>query len=237
MTRIFHRCLPARSGEATESGGPGAGRAKPPIGVEEFITRLKAGSDTTSCTSTARSRTSRIANQTIHRRPAEFAQGPVRYYERFWSRLQEVKAAEGWADWNGLFRHVIERLGVAFEPVPAEWLGKQINRSADEVLQRALERWQRLLGREQSNGTDGWRLVHRSFADFLATKVDLGAAHSAVADYYAAGRNGDRTKWDAYGLKYTMSHYAEASTKPLERHAIVERMVALVTDGEFQKRP
>ena len=211
--------------------------AKPPIGVEEFVTRLKAGSERNFMYLSYAIED--ISNRKPNDPPLDMhnlPKGLFGYYERFWSRLQEVKAAEGWADWNGLFRPVIERLGVAFEPVPAEWLGKQINRSADEVLERALERWQRLLGREQRNGTDGWRLVHRSFADFLATKVDLGAAHSAVADYYAAGRNGDRTKWDRYGLKHTISHYAEASySKPLERHPIVERMVALVTDGEFQK--
>ena len=158
------------------------------------------------------------------------------YYERFWSRLQEVKVQEGWADWNGLYRPVIERLGVALEPVPAEWLGKQIGRDTEEVIERALERWQRLLGREQRDGIDGWRLVHRTFVDFLDTKIELGAAHLAVADSYAVGRSGNWASWDAYGLKHTISHYAEASrrSKPLERHSIVARMVALVTESEFQ---
>ena len=169
----------SRVGQALAAG-------KPPIGVEEFVTRLKAGSERNFMY------LSYVIEDIANRKPGDpplemrnLPKGLFGYYERFWSRLQEVKAAEGWADWNGLYRPVIERLGVAFEPVPAEWLSKQIGRSTDEVLERALERWRRLLGRERHNGTDGWRLVHRSFADFLATKVfDIaGEAKAVLRDF------------------------------------------------------
>jgi hypothetical protein len=212
------------------------GGAIPPITAEEFVTLLQSGSEGNFMY------LSYVIEDIANRKPEDLAldvrslpKGLIGYYARFWSRLLDFKE-NNWADWDGLYRPVIERLGVAFEPVPAEWLGKQINRSTTEVLERALERWQRLLGREQRNGTALWRLVHRSFADFLATKVDLGAAHSAVADYYMVGLRHDWAKWDKYGLKHTISHYAEASqSKPLARHPIIERMVALVTDGDFQK--
>jgi hypothetical protein len=209
--------------------------AKPPVRVDEFVVQLKAASEGNFMYLSYAIED--IAKRTSDDAPLDLSnlpRGLFGYYERFWSRLQEVKA-EGWADWNGLYRPVIERLAVAFEPVPPEWLGQQIGRSTEEVVERALERWQRLLGREQGPGIDGWRLVHRTFVDFLDTKVELGAAHQAVADSYV-GRGGNWASWDTYGLKHTVSHYAEASrrSKPVERHPVVGQMVALVTDSEFQ---
>ncbi|MBI3967283.1 MAG: hypothetical protein HY329_16735 [Chloroflexi bacterium] len=211
--------------------------AKPPVPVEEFVARLKAASERNFMY------LSYVIEDVANRKPDDppfdlntLPKGLSGYYERFWSRLQEVKA-EGWAEWNGLYRPVIERLGVAFEPVPADWLGRQIGRTTEEVSERALERWQRLLGREQRNGIDLWRLVHRTFADFLATKVDLGAAHLAVGNSYTVGLRGDWANWDRYGLEHTISHYAEAArrSKPSERRPIVANLVSLVTDTEFQK--
>jgi hypothetical protein len=75
-------------------------------------------------------------------------QGLKAYYEKFWSDIEQAKA-EGWSDWISLYRPVIERLAVAAEAVTADWIGAQIGRNPQEVRDRALWRWRRLLAEEQ----------------------------------------------------------------------------------------
>ena len=153
------------------------------------------------------------------------------YYERFWAQMQTLKA-EGWPDWSGLYRPVIERLAVAAEPVSATWLAAQLDRDPDEISERALQRWERLLTRARRNGTDSWALVHRSCADFLTDRVDLVRAHLAVARYYLAQ---DWSGWDDYGLRHAVGHgiAAAAVLTAAERGTLVTRLATLVADPRF----
>lgn len=110
------------------------------------------------------------------------------YYAQFWAQMEHVRQEEGWAEWRGLYRPVIEYLAVAGEPVTSAWLADHVGRDRDEIQEQALFRWQRFLSRDpppargMQPGDDTWRVVHQSFADFVASKVDLTAVHRAVAD-------------------------------------------------------
>ncbi len=160
------------------------------------------------------------------------------YYEQFWSDMEEAKG-EGWADWKGLYRPVIERLAVAAEAVTADWLGAQIGRDGEEVRERALARWTRLLSRDDVEGIESWRVVHRSFAEYLATKVDLAAAHRAIAAYYATERWDRWEEFDDYGLRHTPAHLAAAATAeadPAKRHALTEKLRSLVLASGYLQR-
>jgi hypothetical protein len=160
------------------------------------------------------------------------------YYEQFWSDMEQAKA-EGWADWKGLYRPVVERLAVAAESVSAGWLAAQIGRDADEVRERALLRWARLLSRDELNGEESWRVVHRSFADFLEQKVDLAAAHRAVAAHYAIARWNRWDEFDDYGLRQTPLHLAAAAAAEPDagkRHALTATLASLVLAPGYQQR-
>jgi hypothetical protein len=159
------------------------------------------------------------------------------YYEQFWADMAGTKA-EGWADWKGLYRPVIERLAVAMEAVSARWLAAQVGRDADEVRERALLRWTRLLSQDAVEGEVRWRVIHRSFADFLATKVDLPDAHRAVASFYAIARRGQADQYDPYGLRHTPAHLAAAAAgagDEATRHVLTETLAALVLEPGYQQ--
>jgi len=143
------------------------------------------------------------------------------YYGQFWAQMEQVKGQEGWAEWRALYRPVIELLGVAGELVTAEWLAAHTGRDAEEITERALARWVRFLRAERRDGADVWSIIHRSFADFLAGKVNLPATHRRVAGYYLRAWGG----WDAglpdlataselhngYGLRHLAAHFDSAA--------------------------
>src|SRR5690606_22988226 len=87
-------------------------------------------------------------------------------------------------DWTGLFRPTIAFLAAAREPVSAAWLAAQIGRPVEEVFDRALPLWSRYLSREHGADSERWRVVHQSFADFTATKVDSRKVHDKIASFY-----------------------------------------------------
>jgi len=170
--------------------------------------------------------------------PADLTNLPVGltgYYQQFWDQMAPA-AGQSWADWDDLFRPILERLAVAREPVTAEWLSRQVGRSAFEVQQRVLNPWTRVLGHSQVGDRREWRLVHRSFADFLDDKLDLAGAHRAIASYYCATW-GPFEEWDDYGLRHTPAHLSELVRRTPEgqRYGDVEQLVLLVTDNRFQR--
>ncbi len=91
------------------------------------------------------------------------------------------------------------------------------------------------MSREGPSGSESWRVVHRSFAEFLAEKVDLGTAHRAVAEHYLGL---PVEEFDHYGLRHTPAHLAAAAAT-LEgpaRHAWTEKLRSLVLGPGYQKR-
>jgi len=158
------------------------------------------------------------------------------YYEQFWARITAAPE-QNWTDWAGLFQPVLERLAVAREPVTADWLAGQVGRPAAEVRLRVLEPWTRVLGHARLDGTQAWRLVHRSFADFLDDKVDLIGANRAVAAHYCNDLWARFTEWDDYGLRHVPAHLSEVARRTAEhaRHRDVEQLVRLVAEHRFQQ--
>lgn len=158
---------------------------RPSLGPEAFIARMKLASE-----GNFMYLSYVLADIVSPRDPGQEAldldnlpQGLQGYYQQFWSTMEQAKAEEGRTEWNTLYRPIIERLAVAAEPVTADWLGAQIERPPQEVRE-TLSRWTRLLGKERIGERETWRVVHRSFSDFLADKVDLRSAHRAVAAHY-----------------------------------------------------
>jgi hypothetical protein len=142
------------------------------------------------------------------------------YYTTFWEQIAAVRGREGWAEWNSLYQPVIAFLAAAREPVPADWLGGLLGRSAEEVEERALEPWRRFLGQDNRGSEPRWQVVHQSFTDFLVEekKVDLRAAHDRVASHYLTAWGGLEAglpalfdsprleESDGYGLRHLAEH-------------------------------
>ena len=105
----------------------------------------------------------------------------------------------------------------------AEWLAALVGCPAMTTRERALKRWQRFLHQDPEQRT--WRVVHRSFTDFLAEKIDKAdwlAYHARIADRCLAGLGGleagllrlhDLVKLDMddrYGLHHLTAHLEAA---------------------------
>ena len=87
-----------------------------------------------------------------------------------------------------------------------------------------------------------FRPFHRSFTEFLrdsaAYRIDVSGMHRQVADHYEQQPNGIAPwhRWDDYGLRYTATHLAAGAdaSERTERHELVERLVRLVTNTDFE---
>ncbi len=189
--------------------------ASPPISIDSFAAAMKRASEGNFMYLTY------VLADISHREPGfdplrleELPRGLSGYYAQFWTRMEEARDREGWKEWKQLYRPTVELLGVAREPVTAEWLAAQIGREAEEVQERVLERWRRFLRSERRDGDETWRIVHRSFADFLAEKVDLAATHRRIAERYIRLAGGDRGRLagvdGGYGIRHLGAHLAGA---------------------------
>ena len=168
-------------------------------------------------------------------------QGLGGYYERFWDELS-VAVGSGDGLRANLYESVLGFLAAAQEPVPAVWLASLVGRRAADIENRVLRPWSWLLGRDEAAGQVRWRLVHRSFAEYLDGPIDLQAAHLAIARQYVSGSDDSgfrRTEtWDAYGLRHGPVHLAEAARRSNgpQRDELVEALARLVTDDRLLVR-
>jgi hypothetical protein len=155
------------------------------------------------------------------------------WYEQFWQRMSPQQTQQ-WTDWEALYQPIVERLAVAREAVTADWLGAQVGRSPAEVRSRVLEPWARVLSRGRH---DDWRLVHRTFGEYLENRLDLRDADGKVAEFYVGQRWGQFDRWDAYGLRHTATHLAEAANHATgqQRHELIAQLARLVTERGFQQ--
>lgn len=144
------------------------------------------------------------------------------YYEvRFWSHM-EAERERDHSSWGEVKRPVLERLAVAAEPVSATWLASQTERPASEVEDMVLHPWRRFLRSERRGEEERWRVVHRSFSDFLGTKLDLPGAHRAIAD---ALRSVDDP--GEYGRHHLTEH--------LRAGGDLDALLALADDPEWER--
>ena len=160
------------------------------------------------------------------------------YYEQFWSHIApapEEDRREVREEWEQIYQPVIAFLGATKEPVTAEWLAALVGCHAKKIRERALRRWQRFLHQDQVQRT--WRVVHRSFTDFLAKKMDEAewrAFHARIADRYLAAWGGleagipglhDLVKLDNRDVRYGLRHLAahlEAAGREDELHRLMQ---------------
>jgi hypothetical protein len=155
------------------------------------------------------------------------------WYEQFWQRISSQQTHD-WADWASLYQPVVERLAVAREAVTADWLGTQVGRPPAEVRSRVLEPWARVLSRGRH---DDWRLIHRTFGEYLEDRLDLRDADRKVAESYVSQRWGQFDQWDDYGLRHSATHLAEAADHATgqQRHDVIAQLARLVTEPGFQQ--
>jgi tetratricopeptide (TPR) repeat protein len=208
--------------------------AEPQISADRFVTTLREASQ-------GNFMYLYYVLEDIAQRKADYAplrldklpQGLTGYYDQFWTRMAQAKDEEGWTEWRNLYKPVIALLGAAGEPVTAEWLSDHTGRDVDEIRERALLRWQRFLNREKRDERTSWRLVHQSFADFLAGKeeVELRRTHRSVAEYYLA----DSARWsthEGYAPRHLAAHLTKAGMIA-ELGVLVERRDWYVAQTDY----
>jgi len=172
-------------------------KATPPIRVERFVAVLQEASEGNFkyldyVITDIASGESGFAPLNLDTLP----KGLKGYYGQFWSHIApaaEEERSEVWEAWDHFYQPVIGFLGVAREPVTAEWLAALVGRPAKEIRERALKRWQRFLHQENLEGQSAWRVVHRSFTDFLVEIIDEADwldYHARIADRYLAAWGG-----------------------------------------------
>ena len=106
------------------------------------------------------------------------------YYAHMWSRMEAIAKAEGREEWKSLHRPVAGMLAVAGEPVTTVWLADLTGNDPQDIRDQVIIPWRRFLATERDDGPERWRIVHRSFGDFLSHKLDLSTVHRLVAAYY-----------------------------------------------------
>ena len=185
-------------------------RSEPPLSSEDFVQRVSTASE-------GNFMYVAYLLDEWHREPVPNAAalivslppGLAGYYSRVWDRIAEVRGADGWDTWNRLYRPVVECLGVAREPVGAEWLSAHTRQDPYEILERALVRWTGFLRRDITAEPAKWYILHRSFAEFLRDRVDLSRREAEVASFYLE----DSSRWllhDGYPLRHLAEHLASA---------------------------
>src|SRR5262249_46971801 len=130
-----------------------------------------------------------------------------------------------WAVWTRLRLPLVERLAVAGEPVPLEWLADHVGQPANEIKLRALNAWSRFLA--VSDQPARWRIVHQSFREFLSetNALDLAGAHRAIARWYLE----DQRRWTAHE-RYAARHL----TEHLARGDASDELLTLVDRAEWR---
>jgi len=126
------------------------------------------------------------------------------YYENTWSQMRKQVGAQGTDEWRSTYRPVIGLLAVAREPVTIQWLADLSGVNVDDVHDQVLRDWQRFLGHEQRDRREYWRILHRSFADFLDEELNLATIHKTVADYYCRRDNSENA--DGYASRHLSTH-------------------------------
>jgi serine/threonine-protein kinase len=211
--------------------------ARPTVSVAEFVASVREASEGNFMYLSyllADLAEGGVSGPRLHQLP----RGLGAYYEQFWDELS-VTMSSDWELWANLYEPVLGFLAAAQEPVPADWLASVVERRAAEIEKRVLLPWNQLLGRDEAAGQVCWRLVHRSFGEYLdnPNRIDVPAAHRAIAQRYMSGSDGVEA-WDAYGLRHGPIHLAEAArrSKGPQREELVEALARLVTDDRLLVR-
>ncbi|TFD49577.1 hypothetical protein E3T55_10885 [Cryobacterium frigoriphilum] len=139
---------------------------------------------------------------------AALPHGLAGYYDEMWRQMAKLAAGDGIDSWRQLYRPIVGLLAVAGEPVGAEWLAALIQASPSDVRRDVLRAWRRFVVVTGEPGQERWRLMHRSFHDFLAIRDELHMPdlHARVAAHFA-----DQSMWadfDGYASRHQIDHLA-----------------------------
>ena len=168
--------------------------ANPPISIDRFVAFLKGKSEGNF------KYLDYVLADIVTRQPGfdpldleALPSGLRGYYQQFWSQMEQVRGQDGWAEWQGLYRPTIAFLAARAEAVPASWLGAMIGRPAEEIEERALERWRRFLGQE-SKGRIGergaWSTSRSSISWPRKGRPTSVRPHDRVASFYLSAWGG-----------------------------------------------
>jgi len=198
-------------------------KASPPISVEHFVTNLVEASEGNFMY--LHFVLEDIAQGEADHTPLQIEELPIGlqgYYARFWAQMEQAVKGDEW--WQ-LHLPVIELLAVAGEPVTAEWLADYIvEGNAAKVRKQVLGRWERFLGRGNPiENAMTWRIIHRSFADFLEKRdeVNLVEAHGRVANRYLSNPSLWK-EYEGYAFRNQSAHLMAAGMME-ELGALVEK--------------
>ena len=104
------------------------------------------------------------------------------YYEHFWQHLARMPQQQQWETWERLYRPALGLLAVAGEPMTPAWLADLLGCTPVEVHERVLIPWQRFLRQVPGESpVRRWAIIHPSFRDFVAEKMELALAHRQLS--------------------------------------------------------
>jgi predicted ATPase len=154
----------------------------------------------------------------------------------------------GRRDWDQEFAPVMGLLSVARESLTEAHLRNFSGFKEREILGRLAELRPFI---EESGTPLAYRFYHQSVVDFLhlrdltqsggslINEYYLPAAewHERIAQYYVPDGPASWSRWDAYGLRYTVSHLAEAVREETNgnRPSLIGRLVDLVTNSQYRE--
>jgi hypothetical protein len=145
------------------------------------------------------------------------------YYGDIWARMGGITQAEGVTDWRTLYRPVIGLLAVAREAVTPAWLAEISGCDIEDIQNPVLSRWRSFLTQERHAGQTRWRILHRSFGEFVAGKLDLESRHAAVSRHFE-----EKSRWASH------NHYASRHLcSHLERAGDLDRLGALLRNPDW----
>ncbi len=173
-------------------------------------------------------------------------------YRQYLDRLFPERDRPGGDDlWAETYRPLLGSLSVALPTAPQATLPRWLSWETEDLdlrLEAVRQLWE-----EIAEGTDdsGYRVYHRSLADFLAarsyldedrstTKNPYFAApktqHERIATYYL-GAGADWSLTDLYGLRQLVGHlrmWLDLEDDPRERQAVAGKLYQVALDPRFR---
>lgn len=189
------------------------------------------------------------------RRPGDLAGSPrglFPLYRQYLDRLLPGRDRSGADLWADAYRPLLGSLSVASPGAPEEALPRWLRWEIDELDDRLIDvrqLWEEIT--DAATAEDGYRVYHRSLADFLTTReyrdedssttknryfASPKAQHERIASYYL-DLAPDWGVSDRYGLRQLATHLAawwELEDDPRARRDVAAKLYGLVLDAGFR---
>ncbi|MBS1599381.1 MAG: hypothetical protein JST75_14240 [Bacteroidetes bacterium] len=153
------------------------------------------------------------------------------YYEIIWKQIESKSNQQDL--WKSLYRPVIGLLAAAREPVSLAWISDVSRISKTELRERALRDWERFLRKDGRGEKEQWSIIHRSFGDFIAAKIDITEMHALIGSYFLKTAN-----WpshDRYAVRHLTTHLRLGGNRQLfellQNSAFFEQQISFDRTG------